>query len=139
MLSPDFVPLTVFGEGRSGERADEASPAGDGVTVRMTEAAALDNLRAVLQQLCRRRLRCSEKTSRPSAATVGVVAAALVDGDFSDREPIAAYASPLLLRAGGLAELAGGRLQLTGRGRAASRGLLRRPSGGCGLDGSAMA
>ncbi len=107
---------------RSGESADEASPAGDGVTVRLTEAAALGNLRAVLQQCAAGRLRCSEKTSRPSAATVGVVAAALVDGDFSNREPIAAYAWPLLLQAGGLAELAGGRLQLTGRGRAALTG-----------------
>ena len=107
---------------RSGESADEASPAGDGVTVRLTEAAALGNLRAVLQQCAAGRLRCSEMTSRPSAATVGVVAAALVDGDFSNREPIAAYAWPLLLQAGGLAELAGGRLQLTGRGRAALTG-----------------
>lgn len=101
------------------ESAKEASPAGDAVTVRLTEVAALGNLRAVLQQCAAGRLRCSEKTSRPSAATVGVVAAALVDGDFSDREPIAAYAWPLLLQAGGLAESAGGRLQLTGRGRAA--------------------
>jgi hypothetical protein len=107
---------------RSGENADEAFPGGDGVTVRLTEAAALGNLRAVLQQCAAGRLRCSEKTSRPSAATVGVVAAALVDGDFSDREAIAGYAWPLLLQAGGLAELAGGRLQLTGRGLAALTG-----------------
>ncbi len=102
--------------------AEDGSPAGDGLTVRLTEVAALGNLRVVLQQCAAGRLRCSEKTSRPSAATVGVVAAALVDGDFSDREPIVAYAWPLLLQAGGVAELAGGRLQLTGRGRAALTG-----------------
>lgn len=104
------------------DEVENAWPSREGVTVRLTEAAALLNLRAVLQQCAAGRLRCSEKTHRPSAASVGVVAAGLVDGDFSDQEPIAAFAWPLLLQAGGLAELAGGRLQLTGRGRAALTG-----------------
>ena len=54
-----------------------------------------------------------------AAATVAAVAEVLDGGDFYPAEPIAAFAWPLLLQAGGLAELAGGRLQLTDRGRAA--------------------
>ncbi|WP_218060579.1 IS66 family transposase [Micromonospora sediminicola] len=64
------------------------------------------------------RLRCSETTRRPAAATVAAVAEVLDGGDFYPGEPIAAFAWPLL-QAGGLAELAGGRLQLSDRGRAA--------------------
>ena len=47
------------------------------------------------------------------------VAEALSGGDFYPDEAIAAYAWPLLVQAGGLAEIAGGKLQLTARGRAA--------------------
>ena len=50
---------------------------------------------------------------------------ALVAGDFYDSgEPIAACAWPLLIQVGGLARLAGPRLELSPRGRAA----LARPS-----------
>ena len=45
------------------------------------------------------------------------VALLLAAGDYYPHEPIAAYAWPLLVQAGGLAELAGNRLQLTSRGR----------------------
>ncbi|MGW9207392.1 hypothetical protein ACWGR4_10415 [Embleya sp. NPDC055664] len=59
-------------------------------------------------QLCAAgRLRCSEKTLRPFAATVKAVAEAL-GGDFYAEEPIASFAWPLLLQAGGLAELTSG-------------------------------
>ncbi|QFQ98547.1 hypothetical protein F9278_22900 [Streptomyces phaeolivaceus] len=85
----------------------------------MTEHEAQANLRAVLQLCAAGRLRCSEKTLRPSAATVKAVAEALGAGDFYAEEPIAAFAWPLLLQAGGLAELASGKLALTARGRAA--------------------
>lgn len=64
-------------------------------------------------------LKCSEKTRRPAAATVSAVVGVLGQGDFYAGEPIAAFAWPLLLQAGGLAEVAGGRLQLTAKGRAA--------------------
>jgi len=94
----------------------------DGFVVRATEGEALANVRAVLQLCATGKLRCSAKTRLPGAATVAAVSQALVGGDFYPAEPISAFAWPLLVQAGGLAELAGGRLQLTARGRAALTG-----------------
>lgn len=74
---------------------------------------------AALQLCAAGKLRCSQKTHRPSAATVVAVAEILQDGDFYPADPIAAFAWPLLLQAGGLAELASGKMGLTARGRAA--------------------
>jgi hypothetical protein len=51
---------------------------------------------------------------------VALMSGVLAGGDFYPDHEIMAYAWPLLLQAGGLAELAGGRMQLTARGRAAS-------------------
>jgi len=79
-------------------------------TVRSTAAQAQASLLAVLQLAANGRLRCSESTRRPAAATVVAVAEVLDGGDFYPTEPIAAFAWPLLLQAAGLAELAGGRL-----------------------------
>jgi hypothetical protein len=74
----------------------------------------------VVLQLCAGgKLRCSEKTHRPVSATVGTVAEALSGGDFYWSHAIASYGWPLLIQAGGLAEAAGARLQLTARGRKA--------------------
>ena len=87
--------------------------------VRHTEPEALGNLTAVLQLCAAGKLRCSEKTRRPSAATVRTVAEALVAGDFYPDEAIASFAWPLLLQAGGLARLDGPRLTLTPKGRKA--------------------
>ncbi len=100
------------------ELPDVDAAADDG-TVRLTGAEALANVLAVLQLCGAGKLRCSEKTQRPSAATVAGVAEVLASGDFYPTEPIAAFAWPLLVQAGGLAELAGGRLQLTAKGRTA--------------------
>ncbi|MFD0202473.1 MULTISPECIES: hypothetical protein [Saccharothrix] len=69
--------------------------------VRFTEEEALANLRAVLGLCAAGEVRCSEKTGHPSAATVRTVGAHLVRGDFYPEEPIAAFAWPLLLQAGG--------------------------------------
>ncbi|MFC5828199.1 helicase-associated domain-containing protein [Nonomuraea insulae] len=91
----------------------------DAATVRMTEAEAQANLRAVLQLCVAGKLRCGEKTRRPGAATVTAVASVLAEGDFYAGEAIAAFAWPLLLQAGGLATLTEGKLRLTVRGRAA--------------------
>ena len=49
------------------------------------------------------------------------MAAHLVQGDFYRLEPIASFAWPLLLQAGGLATVDGGRLRLTAKGLAALR------------------
>lgn len=89
------------------------------VTVRLTEPETISNLRIVLELCASGRLRCSEKTRRPTAASVTGLALLLTAGEFYPHEPIAAYAWPLLVQAGRLAELAGNRLQLTTRGRAA--------------------
>jgi len=94
----------------------------DPSTVRSTEHEAQANLAAVLQLCAAGKLRCSAKTQRPSAATVRVVAESLAAGDFYPDEPIASFAWPLLLQAGGLARLDGERLGLTAKGRKALAG-----------------
>jgi hypothetical protein len=102
------------------ERTDE-SP-----SVRLTERYAAADLHAVLRLCDSGRLKCSATTRRPAAATVAEFAAVLSAGDFYPDEPIAAFAWPLLLQAGGLAEIAGGKLRLTANGRAA----LAKPAAG---------
>jgi hypothetical protein len=103
----------TFGHGALTDDAPGAS------TIRLTQTDALANVVAVLNLCAMGGLRCSTKTLRPSAATVSAVGRVLESGDFYPTEPIAAFAWPLLLQAGGLAELAGERLQLTSKGRAA--------------------
>jgi hypothetical protein len=112
-----------------------AFPSGP-VLVRCTAPDALSNLVAVLELAADRQLRCIAATRRPFAATVRLVEDALVAGDYYDAaardetglhdgaEPIAAFAWPMLLQAGGLARLAGSSLELTPRGEA----VLARPS-----------
>jgi len=123
--------------GIAGERSAPAKGSGSGpgllrasafprgpVTVRGTGPDALSNLVAVLELAADGQLRCGAATRRPSAATVRLVEDALVAGDYYDYdragrrdggEPIAAFAWPMLLQAGGLA---GPRLDLTPRGEA---------------------
>ena len=87
--------------------------------VRLTEQESQANVHAVLQLCAGGKLRCSETTRRPTAATITAVAGVLSAGDFLPDDAVAAFAWPLLLHAGGLAEQPGNRLQLTARGRAA--------------------
>ena len=95
-------------------------PTCDGdVTTRSPEHEALANVQAVLQLCGGGALRCSEKTRRPDANSLAAVAKVLLGGDFYPDQQSTAFAWPLLIQAGGLAELAGGRLQLTARGRGA--------------------
>jgi len=73
----------------------------------------------------------SDKTRRASAATIDAIAAVLDGGDYYPFEPpqnkwhdenagaIRAFAWPLILQAGGLAQLSGSKLQLTKAGRTA--------------------
>ncbi len=95
------------------------------VLLRCTAPDALSNLVAVLELTADRQVRYGAATRRPLAATVRLVEDVLVAGDYypadhrGTSEPIAAFAWPLLLQAGGLAQLAGPRLELTARGRAA--------------------
>ena len=95
------------------------------VLVRWTAPDALSNLVSVLELAADGQVRYSASTRRPTAATVKLVEDVLVAGDFYDSgEPIAAFAWPPLIQVGGLACLAGTRLELSARGRAA----LARPS-----------
>jgi hypothetical protein len=91
----------------------------DAPQVRHTEHEAQANLLAVLRLCAMGTLRCSEKTRRPGAATVEAVADVLDSGDFYPHEAIAAFAWPMLLQAGGLAQITNGRLGLTPCGNAA--------------------
>ncbi|HMH38728.1 MAG TPA: hypothetical protein VK584_17505, partial [Streptosporangiaceae bacterium] len=125
--------------GVAGERSAHAKGSGAGpvylrasafprgpVTVRGTGPDALSNLVAVLELAADGQLRCAATTRRPLAATVRLVEDALVAGDYYDRrdegEPVAAFAWPMLLQAGGLGRLAGTRLELTPRGEAVLAG-----------------
>ncbi|WP_406169271.1 helicase-associated domain-containing protein [Streptomyces sp. NBC_00996] len=83
------------------------------------EHDARAELAAVLQLATAGRMRCSDKTKRPSAATIRALSEVLTGGDFYEGEAVRAFAWPLLLQAGGLAELSGGRMELTARGRKA--------------------
>ena len=104
------------------------------VRIRCTAPDALSNLVAVLELAADGQLRCAAASRRPLAATVRLVEDALVAGDYygdpegdsrDGGEPIAAFAWPMLLQAGGLGPaMAGTRLELTPRGQAA----LARPS-----------
>lgn len=89
--------------------------------LRLTEQEALVNVRTVLELCAAGELRCSATTRKPSAATVHTVARHLARGDFYPGEAIAAFAWPLLVQAGGLARLAGSKLELTAKGRDAVR------------------
>jgi hypothetical protein len=113
-------------EGIAGVTKERAVAAEVGpVLVRWTAPDALSNLVSVLELAADGQVRYSASTRRPTAATVKLVEDVLVAGDFYDSgEPIAAFAWPLLIQVGGLARLAGTRLELSPRGRAA----LARPS-----------
>jgi hypothetical protein len=95
----------------------------DPVLVRCTAPDALSNLVAVLELAADGQARCSAATRCPSVPTVKLVEDVLVAGDYYEAgEPIAAFAWPRLIHTGGLAQLAGTRLELTPRGRAVLAG-----------------
>lgn len=100
------------------------------LTRRDTEREALAEAGIVLRLVDLGKLSVSEKTFLPGSAALREVAAILVGGDFyrpgakdpdglDEIGPFKAYAWPLLLQAGGLAELHGKKLALTKTGRAA--------------------
>ena len=95
-----------------------------------TEQTAQEDLVSVLRLVDAGKVRVSERTGRPSAATVRIIGEALWGGDFyPDREkrdkweelpgPIKAHAWPMLIHAAKLARLKSGKLHLTPAGRKA--------------------
>ena len=80
-------------------KAVSRAPDPDDRQMRLTEREALTNLRTVLELCAAGEVRCSDKTSRPSAATIRTIAAHLAHGDFYPDESIAAFAWPLLVQA----------------------------------------
>jgi hypothetical protein len=101
------------------------------LTVRESERAAPRELFSVLRLVDAGKVAVSDKTRRASSSTIDAITAVLEGGDYypyrppkdkwSDENagPIRAFAWPLIIQAGGLAQLSGPRLQLTKAGRKA--------------------
>ena len=109
------------------ERGTERIP----LTVRETERSAQRELLSLLRLVDAGKVAVSDKTRKASAATIEAITAVLDGGDYYPFEPpkdkwhdenagpIRAFGWPLLIQAGGLAQLSGSRLQLTRAGRKA--------------------
>jgi hypothetical protein len=101
------------------------------LTVHETERAAQRELLSVLRLVDTGKVAVSDKTRRASASTIDAITAILDRGDYYPRVPVTnqwaddnagpirAFAWPMLIQAGGLAQLSGSRLQLTKAGRKA--------------------
>jgi hypothetical protein len=116
---------------RSYDRGTEAVP----VVIREMERAALNDVMAVLRLVDAGKVAVSEKNHWPTPAALRQIGQILEGGDYYPDEksdakqsddpdeeppgPIRAFAWPLLLQAGKLAQVRGSRLELTKTGRAA--------------------
>jgi len=101
------------------------------LTVSETERTAQRELFCVLRLVDAGKVAVSDKTRRASSATLDAITNVLEGGDYyphlpakdkwhdENAGPIRAFAWPLLLQAGGLAQLSGSKLQLTKAGRKA--------------------
>ncbi|WP_321492194.1 hypothetical protein [uncultured Desulfobacter sp.] len=95
-----------------------------GLNIRETELAAAMNLNMMIDMLNDGQLKVSGKSGRPTAAVMKKINAALYDGDFYEDEdygPFQAFAWPVLLQGGGIAELDGITLKLTRKGTAVAK------------------
>ena len=99
---------------------------------RLTQSVAPREFMIMLRLVESGKLRVSEKTRRPSGATLDAILPLMVDGDFYQPEERLEYAKetgqdllirpfawPCILQAAGLVSLAGGRLELSSEGRKA--------------------
>lgn len=101
------------------------------LTVRESERAAQRELLSILRLIDSGKVSVSDKTRRASAATVKAITTILEGGDYypqlpvtgkwhdENAGPIRAFAWPLLVQAGGLAQLSGSKLRLSKSGRKA--------------------
>ena len=99
--------------------------------VRESESPARRELIALLRLVDMGKVTVSESTRRPTSATLAAVTSVLESGDYyplitpqgklndENAGPMRAFAWPMLLQAGGLAQLSGQKLQLTKAGRKA--------------------
>ena len=129
LAAVDELPETVAQPERGYSPEDEKPPVDHLPLLRRDlEHAAQQDLLAVLRLIDAGKVAISAKTRRGSAAAVRRIGEVLADGDFFAPEPpqtdpgeqsvgpIRAYAWPLLVQAGKLAELHGARLALTKAG-----------------------
>lgn len=112
---------------RTKEEGTEEVP----LSVHQAELIAQRELLSVLRLVDSGKVKVSEKTRRPSAATVKTITSILEGGDYypviavkskwddENAGPIRAFAWPLIVQAGKLAQLSGSKLQLTKAGRKA--------------------
>ncbi|MBI3454213.1 MAG: helicase-associated domain-containing protein [Candidatus Rokubacteria bacterium] len=101
------------------------------LTVRETERSAQRELLSMLRLVDAGKVAVSDTTRRASSATIATITAVLEGGDYypfvpakdkwhdENAGPMRAFAWPLLIQAGGLAQRSGSRLQLTKAGRKA--------------------
>ncbi len=109
------------------ERGTESIP----FTVRESERGAQRELLSVLRLVDAGKVVVGDKTRKASASTIDAITALLEGGDYypyqpprdkwydENAGPIRAFAWPLVIQAGGLAQVSGTRLQLTRAGRKA--------------------
>jgi hypothetical protein len=109
----------------------ENRPRAAPLTVHCTEQTAQRELSSILRLVDAGKVAVSDKTRRASSTTIEAISNILEGGDFYPRlpvknkwndqnaGPIRAFGWPLVIQAGGLAQLSGSRLQLTTAGRKA--------------------
>jgi len=107
------------------EKGTEAIP----LVVRKSEQPAQRELLSMLRLIDAGKVAVSDKTRKPTTATIKTITTILEDGDFYPHEPpknkyhdenagpIRAFAWPVIVQAGKLAKLSGKRLELTKAGR----------------------
>ncbi|MDN5871358.1 MAG: helicase-associated domain-containing protein [Nitrococcus sp.] len=112
---------------RTEEKGTEEVP----LVVHQSELIAQRELLSVLRLIDSGKVSVSDKTQRPSAATIKAITNVLEGGDYypilpvkskwrdENAGPIRAFAWPLILQAGGIAQLSGSKLQRTEAGRKA--------------------
>jgi hypothetical protein len=112
-------------ETRTREKGTEEVP----LAIHQTELTAQRELLSVLRLVDSGKVAVSDKTRRPATATIKAITNILEGGDYypllpveskwedENAGPIRAFAWPLVVQAGGLAQLSGTKLQLTKAGR----------------------
>jgi len=120
-----------FSRWNSRTRTEEMGTEETPLTVHETERTAQRELLSVLRLVDAGKVAVSDKTRRASSATIDAIMNILEGGDYYPRlpvtnkwhdenaGPIRAFAWPLLIQGGGLAQLSGSTLRLTRAGRSA--------------------